>query len=122
MEANVRLDNHQINAILDASYALTNKMGMWFDGPPSEADALVLQALSLVEKELRALFDACPDMGGRPHNVEEIQRVVYAAMELMSKLATSFPSIDRIPEVIRNEIKSLYFALSGAGLIDISGQ
>ena len=121
MESNIRLNNKQINAIIDASYNLTNKMGMWFEGPPSDADAIVLEALVLVEGELRALFDACPDMSGRPHSVEEVQRIVYAAIELMSKLASSFSSVELVPDVIRNEIKVLYFALADAGLIDVSG-
>ncbi len=122
MDEQVRLNNEQINAILDASYNLTNKMGAWFDDSPSESDAVVLQALSLVEKELRALFDVCPDLTGRPHTPAEIQNIVHAGLELLSKFASVFPAVNLVPDVIRNEIKALYFALHDAGLVDTSSR
>jgi hypothetical protein len=122
MEEQVRLNNDQINAILDASYNLTNKMGAWFDDSPSDADAVVLQALSLVEKELRALFDACPDLTGRAHTPAEIQTIVHAGLELLSKFASAFPTVNLVPDVIRKEIKALYFALHDAGLVDTTGE
>ena len=118
MEEKVELNNRQINAIIAAAYALTNKLGAWFLKPDEDGDEKILAVLSLVQQELQALIAACPDMEQRQHTADEINMIIARSLAFMSKTASSFPSVDRIPELFRSEIKSLYWALNDAGLIE----
>jgi len=111
------INTTQINAILDAAYGLTNTLGVWTKQPDDPSDLPALEALALINVELKVLVDACPDMSERAHNPEEIQRVVSASVNLIEKMATSFPNIDRVPEFLRNDVKKVYWAINNAGLI-----
>jgi hypothetical protein len=114
----VELNKKQINAILNASYALTNKMGAWLAEPDDVGDQPVLETMALAKDEMTELFSACPDLSGRQHTPAEIGRIAAAGVAMIGKFASAYPSIDRIPEVMRQEIKGLYWALNDAGLIE----
>ncbi|HYG77672.1 MAG TPA: hypothetical protein VEK08_21885 [Planctomycetota bacterium] len=117
MSDNVALNNEQINAIVTAAYDLANTIGMWTAAPDSDSDAEILSALALVQEEMKALFAACPDLD-RPHTAEEVQVIVERSLLLMTKFSFSFSSVDRIPQLFREQVKKLYWALNDAGLID----
>jgi len=114
---NVELKNKQINSIVEAAYALTNRIGVWTAGPETSADKDILNALALVQDEMKALFLACPDLN-RPHNAEEVKNLVERALLLMTKCSMAFPNIDRVPELFRTELKKLYWTLNDASLIE----
>lgn len=119
-EEKVVLSNDQINAILNAAYALINRLGTWFHLPQSDADNAVLQTLTQVQPELQRLFVACPNLTDRQHTAAEIGELVAAATVLIEKLARTYPRVEFIPEVIRAEARQLFIALHAAGLIDVS--
>lgn len=117
MEVNVTLDNKRINAIVHAAYNLTNKVGLWTSSPESTDDSEMLNALTLVHSEMKALFAACPSLD-RPQTDVEVKTLVGCSIVLMARCASAFPNIDRVPALMRSEIKALYWALNDAKLIE----
>jgi hypothetical protein len=119
----MELNNQQVNEIIDAAYALTNKLGQWFAQPSAgeerKDEEATLYTLSLIQEEAKALFNACPDMRDRQHTEEEINTIIAASAELLHKLSTSYKHADMIPEVMREEIKGLFIAFQNAGFIDL---
>jgi hypothetical protein len=118
MEDRVALNNTQVNAILDAAYSLVNKIAEWTSLPDSDDDKPALDAMALIQHELKALIDSCIDLNDRPHTPEEINLIVAASLGFMSKCAATFPNIDRLPEFLRSDVKALYWSLNDAGLIE----
>lgn len=113
----ISINSKQVNAILDAAYALTNTMGEWTQRPEDASDAPALLALALIQNELKALIDSCADMSARPHTPGEIQAIISASVNLIEKMATSFPNVDLVPEFLRGDVKKIYWAINDAGLI-----
>ena len=114
----VELNKNQINAILNASYALTNKMGAWLNEPDEECDKPVLETMALAKDEFTELFASCPSLTDRQHTAPEIARIAAAGVALIAKFGSAYKNVDQIPDVMRQEIKSLYWALNDAGLIE----
>lgn len=115
----MELNNAQINAIVSAAYALTNRLGRWFNEPSDGEEQQTLNVLAAVPDEITALFAACPNMEDRQHTPEEIDRIAAASLALISKLASSYKEPLALPPSFRKEAKVLFDALINAGLIQV---
>lgn len=115
----MELNNAQLNAIIAAAYALTNRLGRWFNEPPDGEEQQTLTILATVPDEITALFAACPSLGDRQHTPEEIDKIATASLALMSKLAETYKDPLALPKSFRKEAKSLFIALADSGLIQV---
>ena len=115
----MELNNAQINAIISAAYALTNRLGRWFNEPSDGEEQQTLNVLAAVQDEITALFAACPNLGERQHTPEEIDQIATASLAFISKLASSYKEPLALPASFRKEAKALFDALVDAGLIQV---
>jgi hypothetical protein len=115
----MELNNQQINALISAAYALTNRLGRWFNEPSDGEEQQTLEVLAAVQDEITALFGACPNLGERQHTPEEIDRIAAASAALMTKLASAYKDPMALPSSFRKEARQLFVVLMDARLINV---
>jgi hypothetical protein len=113
----MELNNAQVNALISAAYALTNRLGRWFNEPSDGEEQQTLEVLAVVQNEITALFAACPNLRERQHTPEEVDQIAQASIALMSKLANSYKDPAGLPASFRKEARQLFSVLIDTGLI-----
>jgi len=116
----MELNNAQINAIIAAAYALTNRLGRWFNEPSDGEEQQTLEVLAAVQDEITALLAACTNLKERQHTPEEIDRIAEASLALISKMINFYKDPVKLPAAFRKEARLLFTALMNAGLIKVN--